>query len=334
MLFFNVNLPQGICLEGELKPTEGELLTYVDTLGREKRRFLRETSHERISDNVRQSLFQGLTLQQYYFALQKHCQVNHTDKCDKCSIFLLATSEILTKTFVSLAVLWRKAKFSLKYDCEKAQRWILRMPVAVLRINESVATRLYVTEKLNDSFAYDVIIKQIKAVSHDHSATVPCLKKKEFEELLSIIADETERERMKHAVAKVHNSSRRVAANFYGISRCSKRATKVAEAIRITEAITRKNNALCINEQKSYLSLMGLKASDLSDKFNIPDELLDSKASDSDFDFEEDHHEEDASATEDARTEIATTEEVEGCKNCGATTSTSEVETNVYAQPI
>ena len=203
---------------------------------------------------------EGLTLEQYYFAVKTYCELNHQD-CERCNSTLLAAREILKEIYISLPALWRKVRADVPYDCEKAQRWLLRLPITVLSIKSNKENFLYVIEKSADVQFYDKMITCItQAITVDNTA--PCLNKAEFEKILNLADHESEREVLKHAAAALSNTSRRKAKTFFGISRLKERAVKVGKGILINEAIKRKNHLLCVSEQRSYLSFIGVDASD------------------------------------------------------------------------
>ena len=143
---------------------------------------------------------------------------------------------MLQETFIPLPALWRRAFPDIKYDCEKAQRRLLQMPVACLRLKDGC----YVVEKTDGH--YDDVKEKI-VVSLANLSAVQDYKDSqmnnsvdEFKEYLNAAPNEAERRRMKHLMASTHNMSSRQAAKF-GMFHVRKRAEKVVSAQRDIIAI-------------------------------------------------------------------------------------------------
>ena len=85
---------------------------------REKITPLSDTERQKSSQSKRQSLTEGLTLEQYYFAVKTYCELNHKD-CECCNITLLTARGILKEIYISLLALWCKVRADVPYDCEK-----------------------------------------------------------------------------------------------------------------------------------------------------------------------------------------------------------------------
>ena len=71
---------------------------------------------------------------------------------------VLAARTVLETKVISLPLLWRKSFPAIPYDCEKAQRRLLQMPVPCVRLSNGV----FVTEKNHSGYDQETaLIKQI-----------------------------------------------------------------------------------------------------------------------------------------------------------------------------
>lgn len=121
---------------------ESKLENLVHVLTTQERRKLSDTKSQKIADDIRESLFQGLTLSQYVLAKEAKCRLNHKD-CLACKQMVNAEDMILKSKVVPLPVLWNSCFNGIPYDSEKAQRRLLRMPLAALTVDN----RVYIVEK-------------------------------------------------------------------------------------------------------------------------------------------------------------------------------------------
>eukprot|EP00112_Aurelia_sp_Birch-Aquarium-sp1_P004321 Seg1487.18 transcript_id=Seg1487.18/GoldUCD/mRNA.D3Y31 product="hypothetical protein" protein_id=Seg1487.18/GoldUCD/D3Y31 len=98
-------------------------------------------------------------------------------------------------------MLWRRC-FPGKYDCEKAQRKLLQMSLAAIRI---ASEGVFIVERRDEQF-YSTMIATIQNLT----------KRKEDEpkkidlvnDILFLADNETERERIKYAISSTQNVSR------------------------------------------------------------------------------------------------------------------------------
>ena len=123
----------------------------------------------------------------------KECKID-------CQRMAKAGEIVLKEQSVSLPKLWREAFPDKQYDCEKAHRKLLQMPVITLKINNSCI----VIEKREDRL-YDEIKRQL---SRTGVADIqPPISPDSFKSLLSAAPNYGESERMKHLMASSHNLS-------------------------------------------------------------------------------------------------------------------------------
>ncbi len=179
---------------------------------------------------------------------------------------------VLKEQSVSLPKLWREAFPDKQYDCEKAHRKLLQMPVTTLKINNSCI----VIEKREDRL-YDEIKRQL---SRTGVADIqPPISPDSFKSLLSAAPNYGESERMKHLMASSHNLSVCQGAKF-GIARMKQRAVKVISATTKINKIKSKHQYFAKMEQNVLLQSVGL-----TPELYLSTDSSDSEDSDDDDEF-------------------------------------------------
>ena len=169
---------------------------------REEKRNLTNVVLQDAPHKVRESLFQDLTLAEYATAKEQNCREYHRDCKVNCQEMVQVSKIVLQRKLEPLSCLWRKA-FKTTYDSEKAQRRLLQMPIAVLKMNGYCA----VVEKRKDG-CYDTFFNEI---SHSSTFSKPMgqrevgsnvdISHEEFASFLSALPSHAERERTKHLLA-------------------------------------------------------------------------------------------------------------------------------------
>ena len=283
------------CLGGTYSETEASEL--VETLARQESRKLSET---KILNAVRISCMEELTLLDYVVAKEIQCQKYHNNCTLHCSSFVNVGITVLEQQFVSLPYLWNKY-FSTTYDCEKAQRKLLQMPLVSINVNDKV----FVVEKEHDCTDYESKRKIIStAICNDGSyrKKPDFISKKEYEHILSVAETEPEKLLVKHTLCSSYNLSKRQASNLYAISELAKRAEKVKDAAKIVRNIKYMHKNAMKQEQQEYLRSRGVDPSVF---------LHDTSTSESDCstDSETDYSSESESENETPESEIVSIED-------------------------
>lgn len=171
-----------------------------------------------------------------------------------------AASLILREKHILLPKLWRMVFQSSKYDCEKAQRKFLQMPIASMRLKTGVV----VTEKGDNAYYADVLSKihQIEelrtATVMGQSKSLP-VSKTDCQDLLDSTLTQYEAEKIKHTIASTHNLSKRQAEQL-GIRNMSKRAKKVELITETVKGIKQKHRFFSKIEQKAFLQSQGINS--------------------------------------------------------------------------
>ncbi len=203
------------------------------------------------------SKFEGLNLNQYSLAKAENCRQYHAVCKSGCKEMVDAANDLLQKKWIPLPKLWRTC-FSLKrYDCEKAQRRLLQMPVACIRLKNGVV----VIEKNSDN-CYHGVISEINQIYDmlpltDNAKKEDPIRKDECQDLLKSATSTSEVQKIKHVIASTHNMSQREAQRL-GIRRLKQRAAQVEGATETVKNIRSKHNYFAKLEQKAFLHTQGL----------------------------------------------------------------------------
>lgn len=164
--------------------SKADLFKLVDILSKQKKRNLRDVNKQRISENVRVSLIEDLSLEQYLIAKAEKCQQDH-ETCSTCCSMVEAGKVVLENKIVRLTYLWSKCFTGIAYESDKAQRRLLQMPLAAL----NVQGRIYIVEKdYHDSSSYNCFIRLLLSNSEHLMNTNNQTSRDEYETLLQHVA--------------------------------------------------------------------------------------------------------------------------------------------------
>ena len=108
----------------------------ISVLREQEKRDLTDIKHQKVSEGIRASLFEGLGLAEYVMAKKTNSDRYHNNCKRGCPEIVKAGQIVLEEKYVALPTLWRRVFPLVKYDCEKAQRRLLQMPVACVRLKE------------------------------------------------------------------------------------------------------------------------------------------------------------------------------------------------------
>ena len=103
--------------------------------------------------------------------------------------------------WIPLSQLWRRCFTLIPYDCEKAQRRLLQMPVVCIRFNNGVV----VAEKKDNNYYDDVVSKvnemgKMVTVNKGNPLT-----RDDCQGLLKSTTSTSEVQRIKHVISSTHN---------------------------------------------------------------------------------------------------------------------------------
>lgn len=187
---------------------------FICLLQREEKRNLTDVEQQKIGEGVRESQFKDLTLAEYVIAIETYCHLCHQDCRRDCNKMITAAKIVLTEKHVALPSIWMRAFPNIKYDCEKAQRRLLQMPVASL----SFAEGCFIVERREYGLYDDTKREIFTRIKHSEELSDKAEKLrsslKEFSGLLRAKPNGGERERMKHLRASSHNLSSRQASKL------------------------------------------------------------------------------------------------------------------------
>lgn len=225
----------------------------VDILGQQEARHLTDIKSQTISEFVKVSLFEGLSLSEYALAKNVRCEQIHNchNTCMKCSSLINAAKLVLEENVVPLPYLWNKCCPNMPYNSGKAQRKFLQMPVSAVTVNGAV----YITEKKETHMDYASLRNSI------HSNLIKSEKSyvqtEEYKVLLSVAQGEAEKKLLKHTLCSTQNLSRRQAGKMYGITKMQERAVEINKAAVSMKEINDRHLALAKFEQKQFLLSCG-----------------------------------------------------------------------------
>lgn len=245
----------------------------IEILSEQESRMLSKTT---VNNDVRVSLMEQLTLEEYITAKEEQCSRSHKN-CLKCGSFINAGKTVLQNKFMHLPYLWNK-HFNGKYYSVKAQRKILQMPLAAI----SASGKVFIVEKDQKYNNYEVVKANIASTSNNSSPKEEnYLSKKDYQELLNLSDNASERQLLKHTICSAYNMSKRSASRVYGIGNVKKRAEAVKDAALKVSDIKQKHEDARKLEQEAFLLSCGLNPSEYltSDSDSTSDSLDDSEVS-------------------------------------------------------
>ena len=229
----------------------------MNILCEQEKKNLTDVKRQKLSKDIKVSLMEGLSLSEYVAAKAENCTQKHKDnKVCSCDNLVQAGKVVLEQKIVPLSYLWNKCFTGMTYDCEKAQKRLLQIPLATLTIKK----RIYIVQKiLNGSVLdYESLIQDFSSSHLTINETVHT-SREEYNDLLQHVAQsEQEKEILKHVLCQSHNLSKRKASRLYGISLLRKRAIKVDDCVCVTKEIKEKNLALAKEQKRSILLSYGL----------------------------------------------------------------------------
>ena len=226
----------------------------IKILRQQEARRLSDKLSQTVTEFVKVSAFEGLSLPQYVLAKNARCKQihNYCETCLKCSGLINAAKLIIEKNVVSLSYLWNKCYPNISYDSGKAQRKFLQMPICVLNVNKVI----YITAKKGTDINYYMSMRsniQSNAVAQAKSF-VP---NEEYKVLLSAAQGDSEKKLLKHVLCETQNMSKRQASKVYGISKMKERATEINKASVGIKQKKDRHIALAKLEQKEFLLSCG-----------------------------------------------------------------------------
>jgi len=225
---------------------ETALQRVIQVLTSQESRNLTDRNRQQVSKDVRESVFEGLSLSEYVLAKEEKCRRKH-EQCSACDSMVKAGRLVLKNKVVPLPYLWNTSFEGTKYDCQKAQRRLLQMPLAAITVNN----RVYIVEKdyLQGS-QYESAKREItlSLSANEMSYT----SRADFKSLLNYAAQsESEKEILTHTICSSYNLSKRKASKLYGISRFGKRLEKISAASKTAKEIRDRNAAKAKEEKKA-----------------------------------------------------------------------------------
>ena len=166
----------------------------ISVLREQEKRDLTDIKHQKVSEGIRASLFEGLGLAEYVMAKKTNCDRYHNNCKRGCPEMVKAGQIVLEEKYVALPTLWRRVFPLVKYDCEKAQRRLLQMPVACVRLKESCFVLEKMTNELYEDKKCEISAKLNSCQVQGYKDTQMENTIAEFSELLNSTPNNGERE--------------------------------------------------------------------------------------------------------------------------------------------
>ena len=148
-------------------------------------------------------------MEEYAFGKEENCRECHRDCKVNCQTMVQVAKIVLQGKSQPLPSSWSKT-FSTPYDCEKAQRRLLQMPIAVLKINGCCV----VVEKRKDGCC-DTFFKEMPCSSTFSQHVSQCVKMVTWVPLVKnlplfqVLVQFMLKGKEKHVLASSHNMSAR-----------------------------------------------------------------------------------------------------------------------------
>ena len=257
----------------------------MNILCEQEKKNLTDLKGQKLSKDIKVSLMEGLSLSEYVGAKAEYCTQKHKyTKVCSCDNLVQAGKVVIEEKMVPLSYLWNKCFTGMTYDCEKAQKRLLQIPLAAITIDK----RIYIVEKiLNGSVLdYESLIKDFSS-SHLTIKENVHTSREEYNDLLQHVAqNEQEKEILKHVLCQSHNLSKREASRLYGISLLRKRAIKVNDCVCVTKEIKEKNLALAKEQKRSILLSYGLDPASILSSDSESNDALTYSSDDDEVSFE------------------------------------------------
>ena len=179
---------------GEDEERSDSITCIISVLREQEKRDLTDIKHQKVSEGIRASLFEGLGLAEYVMAKKTNCDRYHNNCKQGCPEMVKAGQIVLEEKYVALPTLWRRVFPLVKYDCEKAQRRLLQMPVACVRLKEGCFVLEKMTNELYEDKKCEISAKLNSCQVQGYKDTQMENTIAEFSELLNSTPNNGERE--------------------------------------------------------------------------------------------------------------------------------------------
>ena len=247
--------------------------------------------------NVTYSPFQGLTLGEYRQARLQVCKDKHSPVSSNCCCLGLATvaEKILKFGYMNLKAAFvcisqhlqpceacvpdiahenasvvptlRKEYLNnvLNYTSAHAKRFFLQMPLAAVLIKKGCQNKRIILCEKNANFSMlETLLQRIETKKR----CTMSLPKEIFKELIHMCESDSERNRLKYAVAKASGASSWQMRTTYGVKEFSAKAEKIQQAMTRVNEIKEGIEQLARIKEKAILASLGIEVSD-SDELQV-----------------------------------------------------------------
>lgn len=175
-----------------------------------------------------------MTLEEFGSACDAYCKQKHDQsKCLNCGHLIYATKIVQHETVCSLSTLFREAFSGEKYTSGLAKMHLLRMPLAYMRVGESMSgtSRFLVTKAVpgaNYQNIKDIFCKSISDVNLSSST----ITEQEIKGLLKLAESDREQECIRVAFHKALGLSQSGSRKHFGFEEMTKRSAQVDDCVK------------------------------------------------------------------------------------------------------
>ena len=166
------------------------------------------------NNNAQISTVECLSINEYIIVKQELCRRQHNN-CKKCIGEITAAKIVSQEKVIPLPNLWRRSFQGLPYNCEKAQRKLLQMPLVAINYNSKV----FITAKPEKNKLNEIKeIIRLKFPENRKESQEVNMCTEDMNTLISVASNESEKTLLKHTVCNAYNLSKCQAKTLYGIS--------------------------------------------------------------------------------------------------------------------
>ena len=200
----------------------------------------------------------------------EHCLNKHVQPCSNCSRMLQVCATVHKEGYCTLSQAYSVVSPDVPYTAQHAQRKLLQMPLACLRIDfKSGASRCYLVEH-HPSINYHSLTALLKAVLDEQQPkSVATLDKTTVKSLLGLCQSPRERECIRYAVFRASGKSATQTRKQFGFENMLKRSKRVEVCIDHAQYIRKAIEELAVSQERVVISSLGLQPdssdSELSD---------------------------------------------------------------------
>ena len=202
------------------------------------------------------SRLEGFTLDKYIVTKENICYEEHKQPCTACIGLLSVAKQILDKGFIKLSGAFGMSTPGVKYKAKDAKRKLLQMPLAALKIKESMTYTIYLVSKETNLELNRSLLKRKDWGSQNTGMQMSASVVKE---VLSATECDAERDRLTYGIVKSSRLSHTKLRQLYGFENLKPRQDKVQNALRKMRETREAVASIASIQEKAVYNLLELK---------------------------------------------------------------------------